>query len=71
MSFWPPVLVDNARGHIVDSTDALDLQAISKTMDVVGRRVIRLEMGSVWSQLGAKLMVIKFMDWCCPAMEQK
>ena len=32
----PPVLVDNAGGHIVDSTGALNLQVVPKTMDVMG-----------------------------------
>jgi dihydrolipoamide dehydrogenase len=48
----PPVPVDNAVGKIVDSTGALDISTIPKTMAVVGGGVIGLEMGSVWSRLG-------------------
>lgn len=67
----PPVPVDNAGGKIVDSTGALDIDAIPETMAVVGGGVIGLEMGSVWSRLGTKVTVIEFMDRLCPAMDQE
>jgi Pyruvate/2-oxoglutarate dehydrogenase complex, dihydrolipoamide dehydrogenase (E3) component, and related enzymes len=51
----PPVPVDNAVGKIVDSTGALDISEVPKTMAVIGGGVIGLEMGSVWSRLGAKV----------------
>jgi len=51
----PPVPVDNAGGKIVDSTGALDISEVPKTMAVIGGGVIGLEMGSVWSRLGAKV----------------
>jgi len=41
--------------HIVSSTGALKLKAVPETMVVVGGGVIGLEMGSVWSRLGAKV----------------
>mmetsp|Transcript_14584 Transcript_14584/g.16600 ORF Transcript_14584/g.16600 Transcript_14584/m.16600 type:complete len:502 (+) Transcript_14584:102-1607(+) len=65
----PPVPVDNAGGKIVDSTGALDINKIPKTMAVVGGGVIGLEMGSVWSRLGTKVTVIEFMDRVCPSMD--
>jgi dihydrolipoamide dehydrogenase len=43
----PPVPVDNAGKKIVDSTGALELDAIPESMAVVGGGVIGLEMGSV------------------------
>lgn len=67
----PPVPVDNAGGRIVDSTGALDIPAVPKSMAVVGGGVIGLEMGSVWSRLGADVTVIEFLDRCCPAMDQE
>ncbi|KAL7551987.1 hypothetical protein ACHAWF_017292 [Thalassiosira exigua] len=67
----PPVPVDNAGGKIVDSTGALDISSIPASMAVVGGGVIGLEMGSVWSRLGAKVTVIEFMDRLCPAMDQE
>lgn len=65
----PPVPVDNAGGKIVDSTGALDISAIPKSMAVIGGGVIGLEMGSVWSRLGTDVTVIEFMDKICPAMD--
>jgi len=65
----PPVPVDNAGGKIVDSTGALDISEIPKTMAVIGGGVIGLEMGSVWSRLGTEVTVIEFMDRLCPSMD--
>lgn len=67
----PPVPVDNAGGKIVDSTGALDIASIPKSMAVIGGGVIGLEMGSVWSRLGTDVTVIEFMDRLCPAMDQE
>ncbi len=57
----PPVPVDNSQFKIVDSTGALDLPKVPESMVVVGGGVIGLEMGSVWSRLGAKVTVIEFL----------
>lgn len=65
----PPVPVDNASQKIVDSTGALEISKIPKTMAVVGGGVIGLEMGSVWSRLGTDVTVIEYMDKICPAMD--
>merc|ERR1711982_143275 len=65
----PPVPVDNPGGKIVDSTGALDIPAVPKSMAVIGGGVIGLEMGSVWSRLGTNVTAIEFMDKICPAMD--
>jgi dihydrolipoamide dehydrogenase len=39
-------------------------------MAVIGGGVIGLEMGSVWSRLGAEVTVIEFLDRICPSMDQ-
>uniref|UniRef100_A0A7R9W9U4 Dihydrolipoyl dehydrogenase n=1 Tax=Pseudictyota dubia TaxID=2749911 RepID=A0A7R9W9U4_9STRA len=67
----PPVPVDNDGGKIVDSTGALEISEIPKTMAVIGGGVIGLEMGSVWSRLGTEVTVVEFMDRLCPAMDQE
>ena len=67
----PPVPVDNAGGKIVDSTGALEISQIPKTMAVIGGGVIGLEMGSVWSRLGTDVTVIEFMDGICPSMDKE
>jgi len=65
----PPVPVDNAGGKIVDSTGALDISQVPEKMAVIGGGVIGLEMGSVWSRLGAEVTVIEFLDRICPSMD--
>ncbi|MEH6460783.1 dihydrolipoyl dehydrogenase [Chitinimonas sp. JJ19] len=48
--------------RIVDSTGALGLQAVPKKMLVIGGGIIGLEMGTVYSTLGARLDVVEMMD---------
>eukprot|EP01084_Bolivina_argentea_P121487 215289_1 len=66
-----PVPVDNAGGRIIDSTGALELKEVPKSMAVIGAGVIGLEMGSVWSRLGTKVTAIEFLDKACPTMDQE
>lgn len=47
---------------IVSSTGALKLPQVPKRMVVIGAGVIGLELGSVWSRLGAEVTAIEFMD---------
>lgn len=47
--------------RIVDSTGALQLPAIPKKMLIVGGGIIGLEMGTVYSALGARLDVVEMM----------
>lgn len=67
----PPVPVDNAGQKIVDSTGALDIAKVPGKMAVIGGGYIGVEMGSVWSRLGADVTVIEFLDRICPAMDQE
>jgi dihydrolipoamide dehydrogenase len=48
--------------RIVDSTGALELRAVPKSMLVIGGGIIGLEMGTVYSTLGARLDVVEMMD---------
>ncbi len=48
--------------RIVDSTGALELKAVPKNMLVIGGGIIGLEMGTVYSTLGARLDVVEMMD---------
>ncbi|RLA30435.1 MAG: dihydrolipoyl dehydrogenase, partial [Gammaproteobacteria bacterium] len=48
--------------QIVDSWGALDFTAVPESLGVVGGGVIGLELGSVWSRLGAKVVVLEAMD---------
>jgi dihydrolipoamide dehydrogenase len=55
-----PFLPDDPR--IVDSTGALELRSRPKTMLVIGGGIIGLEMGTVYSTLGARLDVVEMLD---------
>lgn len=55
-----PFLPEDER--IVDSTGALRLKEIPKKMLIVGGGIIGLEMGTVYSALGARLDVVEMMD---------
>jgi dihydrolipoamide dehydrogenase len=48
--------------RIVDSTGALALKAVPKKMLIVGGGIIGLEMGTVYSTLGARLDVVEMLD---------
>src|SRR5205807_10015174 len=55
-----PLLPEDPR--IVDSTAALELKGVPKKMLVIGGGIIGLEMGTVYSTLGARLDVVEMMD---------
>ena len=48
--------------RVVDSTGALALAGVPKKMLIVGGGIIGLEMGTVYSTLGARLDVVEMMD---------
>ncbi len=55
-----PFLPDDSR--VVDSTGALELKSIPKKMLIIGGGIIGLEMGTVYSALGARLDVVEMQD---------
>ncbi|MDM0020404.1 dihydrolipoyl dehydrogenase [Variovorax saccharolyticus] len=55
-----PFMPDDPR--VVDSTGALDLGIEPKRMLILGGGIIGLEMGSVYSTLGARLDVVEMLD---------
>ncbi|MCZ2087922.1 MAG: FAD-dependent oxidoreductase, partial [Burkholderiales bacterium] len=55
-----PFMPDDPR--VVDSTGALALQGVPQKMLIVGGGIIGLEMGTVYSTLGARLDVVEMMD---------
>lgn len=48
--------------RIISSTEAIALSEVPKRMLVVGAGAIGLELGSVWSRLGADVHVVEFLD---------
>ena len=56
---------------VISSTGALKLEKVPKKMVVVGGGYIGLEMGSVWSRLGAEVHVVEFLDHITPGMDKE
>ncbi|QOL25879.1 dihydrolipoyl dehydrogenase [Thalassotalea sp. LPB0316] len=55
--------------RIIDSTGALELKDVPGEMLVLGGGIIGLEMGTVYSSLGAKVSVVEFADQLVPAAD--
>jgi dihydrolipoamide dehydrogenase len=55
-----PFMPDDPR--VVDSTDALELRQVPKSMLVIGGGIIGLEMATVYSTLGANIDVVEMLD---------
>jgi dihydrolipoamide dehydrogenase len=54
---------------ILNSSDALALDAVPERLVVVGAGVIGLELGQVWSRLGAKVTVVEYLDRILPGTD--
>ena len=63
----PGVEVDEER--VVTSTGALELDKVPEKLVVIGAGIIGLELGSVWSRLGAKVTVIEYLDHITPGQD--
>ena len=63
----PGVEVDEKT--IVTSTGALELDKVPGHLVVIGGGVIGLELGSVWSRLGADVTVIEYLDRIVPGTD--
>jgi dihydrolipoamide dehydrogenase len=65
----PGIDIDEER--ILSSTGALALRRVPQRMAVIGGGYIGLELGSVWSRLGAKVTVIELLDHVVPNMDRE
>src|SRR3984893_11733971 len=54
---------------IVSSTGALSLETGPQTLLIVGAGIIGLELGSVWSRLGAAVTVVEYLDRILPGFD--
>ncbi|HPF34232.1 MAG TPA: dihydrolipoyl dehydrogenase [Candidatus Krumholzibacteria bacterium] len=63
----PGVTRDGDR--IGDSTTALAYPAVPESLIVIGAGAIGLELGSVWSRLGAKITVLEYLDRILPGTD--
>ena len=64
----PSLSIDSPR--VLDSTTALDLPEIPKTMLVVGGGYIGLELGSVYAALGTKVSVVEMTPGLLPGADR-
>ena len=55
--------------RVMDSTDALELAEVPKTLLVVGGGIIGLEMATVFRALGSTVTVVEFMDQLMPGTD--
>ena len=60
---------DGAR--IVDSTGALEFDAVPPRLGVIGAGVIGLELGSVWRRLGAEVVVLEALPDFLPMLDRR
>ncbi len=63
----PPVPFDGR--HVVSSTEALAFDKVPQHLIVVGAGFIGLELGSVWTRLGAKVTVVEFLPRIVPTAD--
>lgn len=56
---FPGLNIDEKK--VVTSTGAIAMTKVPKKMVVIGGGIIGLEMGSVWSRLGAEVTVVEFL----------
>ena len=63
--------IDFDEEQIISSTGALSLKKVPKKMIIIGGGYIGLEMGSIWSRLGAEVHVIEFLDHITPGMDKE
>lgn len=66
-STLPFIKIDKER--IITSTEALKLKEIPKHLIVIGGGVIGLELGQVYSRLGAQVSVVEYLDRIIPGMD--
>jgi dihydrolipoamide dehydrogenase len=64
----PGIPYDDPR--VMDSTDALTLQSIPKSMLVIGGGIIGLEMATVYHSLGTKITVVELADSLIPGADK-
>lgn len=57
--------------RIVDSWGALDFETVPERLGIIGAGVIGIELGSVWSRLGAQVTLLEAMDTFLPMVDQQ
>ena len=63
----PGTTIDEQR--ILSSTGALELSKVPEKLLIIGAGIIGLELGSVWSRLGAEVTIVEFLDRILPGAD--
>ena len=58
------------KNRVITSTEALMIDAVPKSMVIIGGGVIGLELGSVYARLGTKVDVVEFQDRIISGMDK-
>lgn len=66
-STLPGIKLDGDR--VGSSTEALKYEQVPKHLVVIGGGVIGLELGAVWSRLGAKVTILEYLDRILPTTD--
>jgi len=65
-----PGFLDIDSPRVVDSTGALELEDVPKSLLVIGGGYIGLEMGTVYAELGSKVTVVELSDGLLPGADR-
>ena len=68
VTVFPMFQTDDPR--VIDSTGALELREIPKSMLIVGGGIIGLEMATVYSELGTEVSIVEFMPQIIPGADK-
>ena len=61
--------LDFDHDHIIDTDDALELKSVPGRLLVIGAGASGLEMATIYSRLGSKVIVVEMMEQILPGME--
>lgn len=65
----PAAPIDGVR--IIDSSGALEMEQVPRRLGIIGGGVIGLELGSMWSRLGAKVVLLIRRETFLPNIDQQ
>ena len=68
-SSLPNIEIDEER--VVTNTGAIALKEVPRKLVVIGAGIIGLELGSVWSRLGAEVTVVEYLDRIMPGSDDE
>ena len=70
-TFMPGFIQYEGNTNIITSTEALDVQEVPKSINIIGGGVIGIEFAYIFSHLGAKVTVIELMEQILPMVDEE